>query len=135
MASLKTITIKVNGLDQARRQLRALGPAALEVGAAALYERAEEIMTESKGEVPVDLGVLRTSGHVQKPVQKFRSVSVTLGYGGAAAQYALVQHENTQFAHKVGKHHYLSDPVNRAVATLDRDLCAKIDLHAARLVA
>lgn len=62
--------------------------------AAALYVEGEMVMTRSKRDfVPVDLGVLRNSGFVEKPVVEDKDVHVTLGYGGAASAYALAVHE------------------------------------------
>jgi len=61
----------------------------------ALFIEGELIMTDSKrNHVPVDLGVLRSSGLVQEPERKGNQVTVRLGYGGAAAPYALAVHEH-----------------------------------------
>lgn len=63
--------------------------------AAALYKEAVDILNISKRDlVPVDLGPLRASGHVQLPVRKGKRVSVTIGYGGPSAAYAVVVHEH-----------------------------------------
>lgn len=62
----------------------------------ALYKLAEEMMTRAKEEVPVDLGTLRASGHVQPPVVQDGVVSVTLGFGGAAGTYAAAVHEGAR---------------------------------------
>lgn len=62
---------------------------------AALRIEAELIMTTSKRDfVPVDLGTLRSSGHVDNPVRTGKDISVKLSYGGAAADYALAVHEH-----------------------------------------
>jgi len=61
---------------------------------AALFQEAEKIMAVSKQIVPVARGHLRASGHVDKPQRAFGVVFVDLGYGGAAAPYALAVHEN-----------------------------------------
>lgn len=56
---------------------------------------AEFVMTRSKKEfVPVDLGTLRSSGHVDNVERKGKDLSVTLAYGGASAPYALSVHEH-----------------------------------------
>lgn len=54
--------------------------------------------------VPVDKGTLRNSGRVEGPNAKDQ---VELSFGGAAAPYALIQHEVTTFKHKVGEPRYL----------------------------
>jgi hypothetical protein len=55
---------------------------------------AEKIMADSKDLVPVDTGTLRSSGVVLPAAITGTTVSVTLGYGGAAAPYARMVHEN-----------------------------------------
>lgn len=61
----------------------------------ALRIEAELVMTKSKRDhVPVDLGTLRNSGHVGRPVRVGKDVSVTMAYGGPAAAYALAVHEH-----------------------------------------
>ena len=84
------------GADQLTRTLRALADRAPARAAGALYREAERIMTRSKQEfVPVDLGALRASGQVHQPVIGVTSISVILGYGDAAAGYAVYVHEGT----------------------------------------
>jgi hypothetical protein len=39
-------------------------------------------------------------------------VSCILGAGGAASEYALVQHENLEFRHTVGEAKYLTNALN-----------------------
>lgn len=66
-----------------------------------LYAEANKIMAVSKRDyVPIDRGPLRASGTVFAPVKMGATgVSVTLGYGGAARAYAVVQHEDTSLSH------------------------------------
>lgn len=69
----------------------------------------EEIMTDVKASrpghgVPVDTGVLRSTGRVEGPG---RAERVVLSFGGAAAPYALVQHERLDLHHEVGEARYL----------------------------
>lgn len=76
----------------------------------------EEIMLDVKASrpgagVPVDKGPLRASGRVEGP-EGINGV-VTLSFGGAAAVYALVQHEDTSLRHKVGEARYLVRGVER----------------------
>jgi len=82
--------------------------------AQALFVEAERIMTDAKQNyVPVDTGALMGSGTVLKPEITGRRISVTLGFGGAAAPYAAVVHE---YPKKYGQHKnkYLSQPLNKA---------------------
>lgn len=106
-----------------------------ELLAVMLYREAEEIMARSKSQyVPVDTGTLRSSGTVLPPVVEGGKVSVTFGYGGAAAPYALRVHENPRSGKtegvspsgakysswaKVGQWKYLEVPVNEARRGMD----------------
>jgi hypothetical protein len=66
------------------------------VVAKALYQFAEEVMTDSKMIVPVETGALMNTGKVMPPVITNDSASVTLGYGDTAVDYALIVHEELQ---------------------------------------
>ena len=98
---------------------------------------AEEIMTDVKANrpghgVPEDTGELRRSGRVVGEVARGRlgrfggagrskvsgrfqsaKMEIWLTFGGAAAPYALVQHENMQYRHTVGEHRYLVRGIER----------------------
>ena len=72
----------------------------------------EEIMADVKASrpghgVPVDEGTLRNSGRVTGGGGPAAMQRVALEFGGAAAPYALIQHENLQYAHPVGEARYL----------------------------
>jgi len=87
------ITFKIVGLKEAVANIR---DAASRLGteiSREVYQFAEEVMTESKLRVPVKTGTLMNSGHVEPPVQQGGRITVKLGYGGAAAPYALYVHE------------------------------------------
>lgn len=61
----------------------------------ALRVEAELVMTRSKKDlVPVDLGPLRSSGHVKDVERRDKELSVTLAFGDAAAPYAIAVHEH-----------------------------------------
>lgn len=82
---------------------------------AALYQEAQIEMTESKRRVPFEFGVLKASGFVAEPVYRGTNVSVTLSYGGAAEDYAIVQHERLDFLHpKGGQAKYLESVLNES---------------------
>lgn len=82
------------------QRLGAVAPLAVAEG---LEEHAEAVMTASKTEyVPVDMGTLRASGVVLPPEVVGETVSVTMGYGGAASAYALAVHENPRSGHTGG---------------------------------
>lgn len=95
MPSLQLADVEVHGTRRVAKALRDLGLEAPKALAAALYQEAETIMTEAKAEVPVDLGELRGSGHVDTPVIEGPVVSIQLGFGGPSASYAVYVHEGT----------------------------------------
>ncbi len=95
----------------------------------ALYIEAQIEMTESKRRVPVDTGVLRNSGQVSLPVQEGRKISVTLSYGGAAADYAVPVHENLEAFHKVGQAKYLESVLDESAPHMAERLASRINLY------
>lgn len=102
----------VQGLGELEQIASGIGDIATQAIAIELYQEGEEIMAASKPLVPVDLGTLRDSGTVLPPEIRGGSVSVTLGYGGAAESYALEQHENMALHHTTGQAKYLEQPAN-----------------------
>jgi hypothetical protein len=104
------------------------GPNAI---AGSLFRQGEKIMGRSKEEfVPVDLGVLKASGHVQLPEINGDEITVVMGYGGPAEAYALVQHERLDFNHpNGGGPKYLERPLMEAKQTLLHDIAKDLDLE------
>ena len=107
-------TVVITGGSELAAKLRGLGDPS-RVGhavGAALYQEAETIMADSKTNyVPVDVGTLHNSGHVQMPEISGSKASVLLGFGGAASDYALAVHENLTARHTVGQAKYLEKPM------------------------
>jgi hypothetical protein len=121
MPNLKQIIMQLGQLNQ--HQLQALGTS--------LFQEYELVMTASKQQVPVDLGTLRSSAHVQLPKFSNEYVEVEGGYGGPAGAgnqgetndeavgYAVYQHENLEYKHTEGqKAKYLEDPLMEAIPTI-----------------
>lgn len=90
-----SVTFKLTGTRRVAlriERIQDVTPKALE---AALRLKAEAVMAHSKRKlVPVDLGILRSSGHVGAVERRGRELEVTLAYGGAASAYALPVHEH-----------------------------------------
>lgn len=87
--------------------------------AKALYLEANDAFNESQIEVPVDLGVLQSSGHVTLPEWAGHQVTISIVYGGASANYAVYVHEDLEARHDPPtKAKYLEDPVSRASMTM-----------------
>lgn len=101
------IKFEITNLGQFQQSLRFAGRQAVPAAAAALTEEAERIMGVAKARTPVDTGALRGSGHVQAPVVALGRVGVTLAFGGAAAPYAVIVHEDLTARHVVGQAKFL----------------------------
>lgn len=123
-----SVEFDLKGTEEVLAKLAKLAREAPFVSAQALRIEAEVIMTRSKAEfVPVDLGTLRSSGRVRQ--SKFRpggDIEVELSFGGAAAPYALIQHEELRFRHKVGEAKYLEKPVMAAIPGMNDRLAKRI---------
>lgn len=123
---------ELRGSRQMQRRLRQLVTESGDAVARGLRLEAEFIMTRAKKAssgkgVPVDFGVLRSSGHVQDVERHGKELSVTMGFGGPAGAgnlgetnketvgYALVQHEALHFSHRIGEPKYLERPMRDAL--------------------
>ena len=120
--------ISWQGMDALQLRLFEAHLNALQALGGALNLEGEVIMTRSKDVfVPVDLGPLRASGFVEQPEYSAHEASVTLGYGGVAKDYALIQHENMEFHHPgQGGPKYLERPVREAQVGLGNRLARRI---------
>lgn len=84
---------------------------AVPAAAQAMYELGNEVMNESKADyVPVDTGTLRDSGQVDMEIDG-STITVILGYGGAAKDYAVIQHEDLTLHHTHGQAKFLETPM------------------------
>ena len=64
-----------------------------------LYYEATQVFDRSQDIVPIDTGALRSSGVVDQPAVEGNEIFVAIRYGGAAAPYAAVVHENLEAYH------------------------------------
>lgn len=124
--------ITVEGIDEFKANLAALNEALPNDLAKELYREGEEIMTASKERyVPVDDGVLKGSGFVAKPSfvgsnQFGKIITVSLGYGGPAAAYAVVQHERMDYKHTVGGAKYLELPALERAPHIGENIAGRL---------
>lgn len=125
---MSDLSLTFTGIDKMGQSLAEAERAYIKACAQALRVEAELIMTDSKQHyVPVDLGTLRSSGHVLPVhIERGQEVSVELVYGGAAAPYALIQHEVEEFNHVVGEWKYLEKPLRKAVAGMQQRLAERV---------
>jgi hypothetical protein len=95
----------------------------------ALFQEASIEMTESKRRVPVDTGVLRASGFVDKPELKGGVHSITMAYGGAASEYALIVHEDLTAFHPHGEAKYLESVLRESEPFMAGRIAARLALN------
>lgn len=98
----------------------------------ALRMVAEDILTVSKSEyVPVDTGALKGSGTTTQPKISPDGITIEVGYGGAAAPYALRVHEAPDTIQSgprkgevwgQGRNKYLTKPLYAMASDLPRRL-------------
>lgn len=120
-------SFEIKGLDRFRANLGRIAGAAIPAVKRAMFQEAEEIMTVSKTAfVPVDTGALRASGTVLPPEIKGSEVTVTLGYGGGAVDYAVIVHERMGVHHPNGQSKFLEVPVLAASRGMDARLAERI---------
>ena len=82
----------------------------------ALVEEAELEMTEMKKRTPVDTGALRSSGHIANPRRNgSEEFAVDIAFGGPAAPYAPIVHEDLDAFHKVGQAKYVESVVLESI--------------------
>lgn len=67
--------------------------------AKALYSEGQRILADAIPLTPIDTGSLRASGHVKPPEVAGDTVVVQIGFGGAAAPYAVYVHERLDLSH------------------------------------
>lgn len=88
--------------------------------AVVLTRIAETVMTASKRDyVPVDTGALRASGFVEQAVQLPTGAYISFGFGGPAAPYAAIVHEDLAAHHPVGSAKYLEIPLRAHVQGME----------------
>lgn len=114
--------VEIRGDRELIRRLQQLGRQVRPVAAGVLQDEAENDMTEMKRRTPVDTGTLRSSGTVASPKIESHGVSVQLSFGGAAAPYAEIVHENLRAHHPSGRAKYVESVVIETQATLGRRL-------------
>ncbi len=97
---------------------------------AKLYQFGGKVIAVSDERVPVDTGNLRSTARVETPVQDGNEVSVTLGYGSTAVDYALQVHENlsphVRWKRPGSGPKYLSGPLQEMQDQLPGEIAAAV---------
>lgn len=107
-------------MDRVEKALKAKRQAAER----ALADEAELILGEAIRIVPIEEGVLQDSGRTA-----VSGLTAAIGFGaGAAAPYAVRQHEDTTLRHDAGRQaKYLEQPLMAARATALRNIAKKME--------
>jgi hypothetical protein len=107
----------VNGLVRAGQETDVRNSFAL-----ALAEEASVVFARSQMLVPVDTGLLRSSGYVS-PVQADGKTSyVEISYGGPASAYAMIVHEGFARHAEPTQRKYLEQPLYERAPTFSRNI-------------
>ena len=92
--------VKITGINELKRILKTADFKICMAANVEIHKIASAILSESKALVPFDKGILRGSAHLKAGGAASKVVmSQTVEYGGPAAPYALIQHENEKFFH------------------------------------
>ena len=120
------VNVQILGAKEAFETIRKLGPAARRAMLKSFEKQAWKIIKDAQERyVPVLSGDLLFSGDVTPHPGRFPSVE--FGFGGKAAAYAVIQHENEQFEHPAGgQAKYLSVPVEKAAGRVVRDVVQEV---------
>lgn len=118
MSAPAAMEVKFSGWDKLVEKFTnadATVRAAIEAG---LFIELSNVMTASKRLVPVDFGTLRGSGFVSRPTTVGSVRMITIGYGGPAEAYALLQHEGFYQHPDGGQRKFLEQPLSLAAPSI-----------------
>jgi len=118
---MPTLEFDKRSLRTLEKQLLKAREAAIAGGSEGLLDFAEEVMTESLEQVPVETGTLKNSAFVDEPTENEEGVvQIRVGYGrGEAnpltgkhpADYMVPVHERLDVHHPVGNAKFLEGPL------------------------
>ena len=92
----------------------------------AINDVALDIAARADDLVPFDTGVLSGSQKIENAT--FSNLTATIGYGGPAAPYALVQHENPDYQHSAGRvYKYLEAPARQVGQDIDKRIVGLVN--------
>lgn len=121
--------IVLTGLRELSNIVHNGGDKALQAMAQGLYLEAQMAFNESQNLVPIDTGILKSSGHITSPKVTSDSVEITIAYGGPATDYAFIVHERVYAPSGKKVYHrpptrakYLETPVKRRAKGMSQRL-------------
>jgi hypothetical protein len=110
-------SIALTGVAEVAQKLAQLIPAPLAPLGEALRTEGNQIIRVANTLVPVDTGLLRSTGHVEEPIQAGPVVSVSMGYGQGIAPYAAIIEWDVTLNHPHGgQAHFLQNALFAATA-------------------
>jgi hypothetical protein len=122
--------LDLEGIEGLQQKLATMPAGVLAAAAQAIYEEATRIMAASQPLVPVDTGLLKSTGRVETESAPGPESVVKLSYGGnGLAPYAAVVHFRTDVHHPVGQAFYLQQPFFEATQGMAERLAAAIRQH------
>lgn len=123
-----TISLELQGLEQVTQNLQRLVQAPIPPLHAALRTEGNQIIRVANELVPVDTGLLRSTGAVETPVQEGSTASVTMRYGGhGLAPYAARIEFDVSLNHPHGgQAHFLQGSMHAATAGLMQRLATAL---------
>jgi hypothetical protein len=121
------LEVKITGTKNIKAALARLGARAPRAFGNALWREGSRIMNAAKEITPVEFGVLKNSGIVNLPEISGDTVSVTMGFGGAAKDYAIYVHEDPKARHKPPtRYKFLEEPLINAKQGMKQRLFADL---------
>ena len=121
------MSIKVKGLNKVLRNLSRLSKNSEKAYKAALSDEADIIFGKSLRLVPIDEGILRSTGHV-KAIGSRDKPGIKISYGGGPAKsYAVRQHEDMTLSHRSPQQaKFLEQPFREAQPGMTNRLANRI---------
>lgn len=113
----------VKGGARFLRRLEAIRKNSENALGAALFKEGSRIMARSKELVPVDTGLLRSTGTVFPPVEKGDKVTVVIAYG---TNYGLPVHERLDVFHPTGQAKFLTRAMQEAAPGFSERIAASM---------
>jgi hypothetical protein len=107
----------INGLSRAGRETDVRNSFAM-----ALSEEASVVFARSQMLVPVDTGVLRSSGLVSSVKSDGKTSYVEISYGGPASSYAMIVHEGFARHAEPTQRKYLEQPLYERAPFFSRNI-------------
>lgn len=132
---MSSIRFKMTGLDALAKRLGVVREEVRKAVTVGVRAVAENVRTNSMRRTPVDLGTLRASHFIDEVGEVGDTIFTTVSVGGGAAEdYAVIQHERLDFHHDEGEAKFLESARNEELPNA-APLIAKFTAEAIRRAA